>query len=128
MSHDQILDLGQRWAAAELRGDAAGLGALLADDFVLVGPLGFVLDKEQYLESRRSGDLKHESLAWDDVRVRMYGETAVAIGSQTQKSTYQGHDASGRFRVTQIAVRLGGRWAIVGLHYSPIAQPPGGAS
>jgi ketosteroid isomerase-like protein len=128
MSHDQILDLGQRWAAAELRGDAEGLGALLADDFVLVGPLGFVLDKEQYLQSRRSGDLKHEALAWDDVRVRMYGETAVAIGSQTQKSTYQGHDASGRFRVTQIAARLGGRWAIVGLHYSPIAQPPGGAS
>jgi ketosteroid isomerase-like protein len=128
MSHDQILGLGQRWAAAESSGDAEALGALLADAFVLVGPLGFLLDKEQYLQSRRSGDLRHESFIWDDVRVRLYGETAVAIGSQAQQSTYQGRDASGRFRVTQIAVRLGGRWAIAGLHYSPIAQPPGGAS
>lgn len=124
MTHDQILELGQRWADAERRSDADALDTLLADDFVLVGPLGFVRDKAQYLGSRRSGDLKHESLTWDDVRVRVYGETAVAVGSQTQKSTYQGRDASGRFRVTQIAARLGGRWAVVGLHYSPIAQPP----
>ena len=119
----QVLELGRRWADAESRGDAAALGGLLADDFMLVGPFGFMLDKQQYLGSRRSGDLNHESFAWDDVRVRLYGDTAVAIGSQTQKSTYQGRDASGRFRVTQIAARLDGRWRLVGLHLSPIAQP-----
>jgi ketosteroid isomerase-like protein len=121
---DQVLELGQRWAAAERTADVDALGPLLADDFLLVGPLGFMLDKEQYLGSRRSGDLKHESLVWEDVSVRLYGEAAVAVGSQTQRSTYQGRDASGRFRVTQIAVQQRGDWAIVGLHYSPIAQPP----
>jgi ketosteroid isomerase-like protein len=119
----RVLDLGKRWADAESRGDAKALGELLADDFMLVGPLGFLLDKQQYLGSRRSGDLKHESFAWDDVRVRAYGDTAIAIGSQTQRSTYQGRDASGRFRVTQIAAQLDGRWKLVGLHLSPIAQP-----
>src|SRR5262249_61061956 len=98
---EQIRDLGQTWAAAELRGDAAALGAVLADDFVCVGPLGFVLDKEQYLGSRRSCDLKHEAFAWDDVKVRFYGETPVAVGAQTQKSTRQGREAAGRFRVTR---------------------------
>ena len=123
-ARDQVLELGWQWAAAERTGDADALRPMLADDFVLVGPLGFMLDKEQYLGSRRSGDLKHESLVWEDVRVRVYGETAVAVGSQTQRSTYQGRDASGRFRVTQVAVRQMDRWTIVGLHYSPIAQPP----
>jgi ketosteroid isomerase-like protein len=122
---EQVKELGQTWAAAELRGNAEELGALLADDFVCVGPLGFVLDKAQYLGSRRSGDLKHEAFAWEDVRVRLYGETAVAVGVQTQRSTYQGRDASGRFRVTQIAARQGGAWRIAGLHLSPIAPPPG---
>jgi len=120
----QVLDLGERWADAESRGDADALEELLADDFLLVGPLGFMLDKQQYLGSRRSGDLKHESFAWDDVRIRMYGDTAIAIGSQTQRSTYQGRDASGRFRVTLIAARLDERWKLVGLHLGPIAQPP----
>jgi ketosteroid isomerase-like protein len=121
---DQILELGRHWANAERAGDAEALEPLLADDFLLVGPLGFMLDKTQYLGSRRSGDLTHESLAWDDVRVRAYGDAAVAVGAQTQRTTYQARDASGRFRVTQVAIRRGDRWILVGLHYSPIAQPP----
>ena len=121
---NQVLELGRQWANAERAGDADALEQLLADDFLLVGPLGFMLDKTQYLGSRRSGDLTHQSLVWEDVRVRAYGDAAVAVGSQTQRSTFQGRDASGRFRVTQVAVRYGDRWTIVGLHYSPIAQPP----
>jgi ketosteroid isomerase-like protein len=127
-ARDQVLELGQQWAAAERTGNADQLARLLGDDFILVGPLGFVLDKQQYLGSRRAGDLKHTSLAWEDVAVRVYGDAAVAVGSQTQRSTYQGRDASGRFRVTQIAVRRPGGWVIVGLHYSPTAPPPGSAS
>ena len=121
---DQVLELGQHWANAERAGNADALEPLLADDFLLVGPLGFMLDKAQYLGSRRSGDLTHESLAWDDVRVRAYGDAAVAVGAQTQRTRYQGRDASGRFRVTQVAIRRGDRWILAGLHYSPIAQPP----
>jgi ketosteroid isomerase-like protein len=125
---DQILHLGQQWAAAERAGDADALAPLLAEDFLLVGPLGFMLDKTQYLRSRRSGDLQHELLAWEAVRVRIYGQAAVTIGSQTQRTKYQGRDASGRFCVTQVAVRQGDRWTLVGLHYSPNAQPPEGAA
>jgi ketosteroid isomerase-like protein len=124
-TEEQMMELGQVWAAAELRGDANELGSLLADDFVCIGPLGFVLDKAQYLQSRRSGDLKHEAFAWEDLRVREFGETVVVVGTQTQRSTYQGRDASGRFRVTHVVVRRDDRWSIVHLHLSPIAPPPG---
>ena len=40
MSQDQILDLGRRWADAELRADVEALDGLLDADFVCVGPLG----------------------------------------------------------------------------------------
>ena len=125
---DQVLELGRQWANAERAGDADALEPLLADDFLLVGPLGFMLDKTQYLGSRRSADLRHESLVWEDIRVRAYDNAAVAVGSLTQRSTYQGRDASGQFRVTQVTVRYDDRWTIVGLHYSPIAQPPQSAA
>ena len=125
---DQILELGRHWANAERAGDADALEQLLADDFLLVGPLGFMLDKTQYLGSRRTGDLTHESLAREDVRVRVYGDAAVAVGNQAQRSSYQGRDASGQFRVTQVAIRRGDRWMLAGLHYSPIAQPPESAA
>jgi ketosteroid isomerase-like protein len=83
-----------------------------------------VLTKDQYLAGRRSGELKHEGFAWQDVRVRVYGDTAVAIGSQVQTTTYQGHDASGQFRVTQVFARYGDGWLLVSLHLSPIGRPP----
>lgn len=123
-SQDQILDLGRTWAAAELHADVNALDELLDVDFMCVGPLGFMLNKEQYLASRRSGDLKHQEFEWKDVNVRTYGDAAIAIGAQVQKSTYQGHDASGRFRATQVFARKPDRWVLISLHLSPVAQPP----
>jgi ketosteroid isomerase-like protein len=125
VSRTSIDEVGQRWALAERTTDGTALAALLTDDFMCVGPLGFMLDKSQYLGSRTSGDLKHTSLVWEDHRVREYGDTAIVIGSQTQQSTFQGRDASGRFRVTQVLVRQAGTWLIASLQYSPIAPPPG---
>ena len=125
MSHEQILELGQRWADAERRADVAALDALLADDFVAVGPRGFVLDRRQYLEPRRSGALTTDALSWQDVSVRDHGAAAVAVGVVAQHAAYQGQDASGRFRVTQIAVQEAGRWLLAGLQFSgPIPDMP----
>jgi ketosteroid isomerase-like protein len=117
--------LGQDWSAAERASDAERLETLLTDDFTCVGPLGFVLNKGQYLHGRRAGDLLHTAFDWSDVQTRVYDDTAIAVGTQTQSSTYQGNDASGRFRVTQVMLRNGSDWRIASLHYSPIAQPPG---
>lgn len=128
LATQQALDLGRRWAEAERHGDAAALDPLLHEDFVGVGPLGFVLDKQQWLGPRRSGALKNSSFEWRDPSVRVFGDTAVVVGSQIQESSYQGHDASGQFRVTQILVRTGSggdeRWVLAGMHLSPIAEAP----
>jgi uncharacterized protein (TIGR02246 family) len=123
---DTILDLVRRWADAERSLDAQPLAPLLADDFILVGPRGFMLGKQQFLSSRRSGDLKHASFTLDDVQVRIYDDAAIAIGTQTQQSTFQGRDASGQFRVTLIAVQQQPRWVLAGVHLSAIGVPPGG--
>ena len=127
-SRDAIRDLVRRWTDAERSGDPDALAQILADDLMLVGPLGFVLDKQQFLGSRRSGDLKHEAFTFDEVQLRVYRDSAIAIGTQTRKSTYQRRDASGRFRVTLIAVEQLQRWVLSGIHLSPIAVPPGAPS
>lgn len=119
----QIIGLGARWAQAEQDADTATLGELASDDFRLVGPFGFVLDKAQWLDRYIAGGLATSSLVWDEVEVRDFGETAIAIGRQTQQATYRGQPADGQFRVTQVFVRDGARWALASLHLS-LARPP----
>lgn len=120
----QVTELAQEWATAEQRGDTDFLERNLADDFVGVGPRGFMLTKEQWLARYRSGDLRHESFALDEMAVRLYGEAAVVIGRQTQRTQYQGHDAGGQFRATLVFVWQNGFRLLVALHLSPIAGAP----
>ncbi len=124
----QMEKLAQDWAAAELRGDTAFLGRALADDFVGVGPRGFTLTKEQWLERHESGKLRYESSGLDEVAPRLYGDAAVAVCRQSAEGVYE--DENGRFglreqfRATLVFVRQQGRWLLAGVHLSPIAGPP----
>lgn len=121
-----IIELGQRWAEAEQRADIAALDAMTVADFMLVGPLGFVLDKQQWLDRYRSGDLVTSSLVWDEVTVREYGDAAIAVGRHTQRATYRGQPSDGEFRATHIAVRTADGWQLAGIQLSPIGvfRPP----
>jgi ketosteroid isomerase-like protein len=122
----EILELGRRWAEAEQRADSEALDALTVADFTLVGPLGFVLDKQQWLDRYRTGDLITSSLTWDEVAVRSYGDAAVAVGKHTQHASYRGQPSDGQFRATHIAVRAGDQWQLAGMQLSPIGafRPP----
>jgi ketosteroid isomerase-like protein len=121
----EIGKLLNRFAEAQRLSDLDALSELLTDDFTLVGPLGFVVPKQQWLEQFRTGALRIESLEWDDVDIRthVYANSAIAIGRLTQTATYGDDRADGAFRVTAIAIGNGVTWHLAGAHYSPIANP-----
>ena len=123
-SPQQLKKLGEDWAAAELRGDTAFIEHALADDFIGVGPRGFMLAKDQWLARHESGALKYESFQWDDARVRDYGDAAIVTGRQTVKGKYDDQDLQDQFCATLVFVKLQERWLLAGLHLSPIAGRP----
>jgi uncharacterized protein (TIGR02246 family) len=126
----QLERLGEDWAAAELRGDTLTLGRIFADDFVAVGPRGFMLSKEQWLSRHDSGNLTYEAFEWDEVTVRVHGDAAAMIGRETASAVYEDgevrHEIQDQFRATLVFVEEQGRWLLLGLHLSPIAGPPAG--
>jgi ketosteroid isomerase-like protein len=123
-THDELRELERDWIHAELNADVTALDGLATDDFMLVGPAGWVLDKRQWLERYRQHDLITHSLDFEVTLTRVYDTTAVTIGQHIQRAEYQGHPADGAFRATHIAVHDGGRWRLAGLHLSPIGGPP----
>lgn len=123
-TEDALEQLHQRWTDAEQRGDTDALSALTTDDFMLVGPLGFLLNKQQWVDRYRTGDLVTKSLDWRDVQTRIYGDCAVVIGVHGQKAAYRGNPVDGDFRSTHVAVLRDGRWLLAGIQLSPLGAPP----
>jgi ketosteroid isomerase-like protein len=117
-----VLELMEGWAAAEQRNDAEALDKLLAEDFVGVGPLGFVLGRQQWL-GRFGNGLENRSFAVEDAQVRDYGTAAVVIAVLTQETSFQGDDNSGRFRLSLVAVRPADRWLLANAHIGMLQNP-----
>jgi uncharacterized protein (TIGR02246 family) len=124
-TEQEIVRLADAWANAELRGDTTLLESLLADDYIGIGPLGFLLTKQEWLARHEAGDLKYESFNLDEVQVRVYNnDAAVLTGRQAQQATYRGNSIPGQFRISLVFVQQQGQWQLASLQLSSIGQPP----
>jgi hypothetical protein len=119
MTADTVNIFIDSWAKAELNGDSAFLDRVLADDFQAVGPRGFIVNRQQWLE-RFSTGLHYESLSIEDVQPRLHDGTAVVIATQKQTATFNGMRSDGDFRVTLFLERQADDWRILGMQLSPI--------
>jgi len=68
---------------AQIHADAVALDRIYADDFIGVGPSGTVRTKPQVISDFTSGALKFQSITTDEVKVRVYENTAVETGLST---------------------------------------------
>jgi uncharacterized protein (TIGR02246 family) len=125
MGEQAVKDLVNEWAAAELAGDAAALDKLLTDDFQGVGPVGFVLDREQWTQRHAAGGVQNHELTVSDPHVRLYGDTAVVEAVETQRTTAMGMENSGSFRIAVVATVQDGRWVIAHVQFSGPMIAPG---
>jgi ketosteroid isomerase-like protein len=122
-----IEDVLGRWTDAERTGDRAGLDALLTDDFVGIGPVGFMLPKPHWL-GRFGPDLHYDRLELDEVTSRGYGDAALVVARQYASGEARGNPLPGDTRVSFVVVPAGdGEQRIAGIQYSFMAPPPGAA-
>jgi ketosteroid isomerase-like protein len=103
---------------AQIQADAAALKRIYADGFIGVGPSGTVRSKPQVISDFTSGDLKFQSITTDDVRVRVYGNTAVETGRSTMDGQDKGKAVPHDTRFTRVWVKEHGSWRLVANHYS----------
>lgn len=114
-----VLKVNSEYSEALIRADVAALGRLVADDFISTTPTGEVFDKAQSLARIKSGELTFDSGKDSDVRVRVYGDTAVVTGLWTSKGQMMGKPFENKERYTITFVKRGGRWQVVAEHVGP---------
>jgi ketosteroid isomerase-like protein len=119
--HGELIALATEWDRAMVKNDVDAIGRYMADDWTIIGSDGSVGDKATFLTLVRSGVLSHDVMESHDMRVRVYGDTAVVTSRGVSGGTYQGRPFRELERVSCVFVRAEGRWRCVLTHLSRLA-------
>lgn len=114
-----------RFFDALTRADSDGLDHLLVDDFILVDVLsGSEIEKSALVPLVGSGHLTFDEVRRDpaNVRVRVYGPTAVVTGRTRMGGRYEGASWSASSRYTHVYIDDHGTWRLVSAQGTPIVE------
>jgi ketosteroid isomerase-like protein len=108
----QIISDGERkWAEIVVTGDAASLEPMLADDFWALSPDGTFHGKDVELAETRKNYGLFLSNHVTEVKVRLFGDVAIAHGSETWEMK-SGTPKRGRYVWTDTWVKRNGKWQV----------------
>ena len=111
---EKILQIERDIMAAINNKDAATLEPMLADDFIYRTHFGAEADKAEFLKSIASFPVKIISIRGEELKVNVYGETAVLTGVQhAQARPLEGEPEESVVAFTDVFVRRDGRWLMV---------------
>jgi ketosteroid isomerase-like protein len=112
-AEEELLKLEKEFANAIVANDPEAIERFVSDDWIIINSDGGIIDKERFLAVIKSGALTHETMESDDIRVRVYGESAVVTAVASSKGKFMGQDFSTRERATDVFVRQDGQWRCV---------------
>jgi ketosteroid isomerase-like protein len=120
---EQIKKMEMDRAAAVVKGDVAMLEGLTSDDYVLINANGQLSDKAATMNAIKTGIIKLTANDVSDMKVRVYGDTAVVTGKSTAKGTIAGVELKGPLMFTRVYVKKNGKWQSVAFQQTPIIAP-----
>ncbi len=106
----QIRENARAWANVAVTGDPSVMEAILANDFVGTSPDGKLYTKQDFIDDIRANPIGFVSNEVNEVKVRFFGNVAVAQGHETFTRK---DGTTGRFVWTDVLVRREGRWVTV---------------
>jgi ketosteroid isomerase-like protein len=118
---ETLIQMEGEWSQADSQKDAAALDRILAEDWMGIDFEGTLLSKKQAIEGIQSDSGSLTSTVLADMKVRVYGDTAIVTGTDTETGEYHGKDSSGKYRWTDVFVRRDGRWQAVSSQSTKLA-------
>lgn len=109
-----VLKLNKEYEEAIARCDAAVHERLFALDYTYTPGNGKIMGRVDHMSFTKSGTVEVKSLRSEDVRVRVYGDTAVVNGMWVSVDRRADREfAERKIRYILVYVRREGRWQIV---------------
>ena len=118
----ELQEAEKKWAAGAMKQDVTFMQSLITDDYTMTNPVGQVVPGKVLLDKIKDSSFKVESLDYTDMKVRVYGDTAVVIGHLTCKGSWEGNDVGGEYAFTDTFSRINGHWREVASQVTKIEQ------
>jgi hypothetical protein len=118
----QIRTLHDQGRQAALKGDASFFEENLDAGYFGIGDDGRLRTKAESIQDLKAGGIKYESIDEHDVKVNLYGNTAIVNSMAAVKLISKGKPINGEYRATFVYVKLGGNWREVAFQSTPAAQ------
>jgi uncharacterized protein (TIGR02246 family) len=116
----QILALHEAGDKALMRADVAALAQIFADDYVQYNESGTAFTKQDVLNNFRTGAIRYPSIVSTSRKIRVFGETAVVHGSESDEVETGGKRFSVRYVYLDVLRKIDGKWKLVA---SQLARP-----
>ena len=117
-SEQAVLQAIQTWLDADERQDRATLDRIIADDFVGTAPRGRMVNKRDVIPEPGTTGGHGLSISAQDIKVRILGDAAIAVGRGLPKAT--GQEKRPELRFTVVFAKRADRWQMVAAHLSPV--------
>jgi ketosteroid isomerase-like protein len=119
-ARDQVLALEKAWNQAYKAGDTKALSSILDNSLVLVEDDGSLKTKSEFLATVKSSNANEEQVAPESLTVRVFGNTAIAIGVIAVKETKGGKTVSHRERFIDTWINREGKWVCIATNATPM--------
>ena len=93
--------------------DIPALESILADDMTYTHANAWTQKKTEFIGTIKSGATKYESVATEDVKVRVYGTVALMTGRAAVKAKSDGKDIDVQLRYLDVYVKQQDQWRMV---------------
>lgn len=119
---DEVLKMEQQWQEALLASDVAALDRIYAPSIVYTHSNGAVDNKENYIANIRSGATKYQTLVRDDIKVQVFGASAIVTCHWKVQTMARGTLINTDARYLHVYVREHGQWRMVAHQSTKITQ------
>jgi ketosteroid isomerase-like protein len=121
-ARSQVLALEKAWNQAYKAGDTKALGSILDNSLVLVEDDGSLKTKSEFLASIKAPSANQEQVAPESLTVRVFGNTAIAIGVIAVKGAKGGKSVVHRERFIDTWINKNGTWICIATDATPITH------
>jgi ketosteroid isomerase-like protein len=107
---EELLKVEKGFVDAIAKNDLEAIERFVTDDWIIINADGGIIEKERFLEVIKSGALTHEMMQSDDIRVRVYGNSAIVSALTRSNGKFMEQEFTTHERSTDVFVRHDGRW------------------